>query len=644
MAVTTNVKCNHLYRIGLFLILATVCSARGDVYDTGGPLMPEQAAYDVKFYELALDIDPDLKIIDGSLHVEAHVLLEMDQLVLDLDPVLSVDSVIMAGNMVPFTRDGGKLWINIGDTLNTSDSVMAIIYYGGKPHVAENPPWGGGFNWSETPSRQPWIGVSCEGQGADIWWPCKDHPSDEPDSMALHFTVPEGLECVANGQLRSIETNPDGKQTFNWFISNPINNYNVTLNIAPFIRLDTTFTSITGDEYQVSFWSLPDNISTAQNWFPQLTGALDFFETYFGPYPFRADKYGVVQTAYLGMEHQSVISYGDNFVLNYYGFDYILVHETAHEWWGNLVTAADWKDIWIHESFATYAEALCAEYLGGEQAYFNYVGRWPTSNYYPVAPLESQTFNQVYGSDIYYKGARILHTLRYLLGDEVFLAGLRRMLYPTPESELITTGEQCRLVDTRDYIDLIEGMSGLDMDWFFDLYLRQPKLPTLYYSITADQLNLRWETPDNLPFPMPVQVIDNGDTALVPMTDNSGSLIVASESFLIDNRNWILKKGPYLETGAGLAHVPDKIRLGDNYPNPFNPVTTIEYDLPAAGKVRLTVLDLLGREVAVLVDEVKPAGSYNVAWKAGNAASGVYFYRLSVDSKKTPVKKMVLFK
>ncbi len=638
----SNNTCIKLLLI-VSIVAVGILIAATDVYNTGGELLPEQAAYDVTFYRLDLVIDPDNRSIAGALTVSAGVISAIDSLVLDLDPVLAVDSIIITDRAALFTRVGGKLWIALPQPLNAGDSVTASIHYGGQPHVAENPPWGGGFNWSTTPSGTPWVGVSCEGEGADIWWPCKDHPSDEPDSMALHFTVPDNLECASNGHLRKVTDNADGTSTFNWFVSTPINNYNVTVNLAPYRIIDSTYTSITGEIIPVAFWSLPGNLTTAQGWFAELTNTLDFMETYFGPYPFRGDKYGVVQTAYLGMEHQSCISYGDDFTLNYYGFDYILTHETAHEWWGNLISAADWKDIWLHESFATYAEALCAEYLGGDQAYFNYVGRWTCQNYTPIAPYESQTFDEIYGHDIYHKGARILHTLRYLIGEDTLLEILRTMLYPTKEDESVTTGRHCRLVNTHEFITLAECLSSQDLGWFFELYLRQPELPTLVYSIDNGILSLRWDTPDDLPFPMPVEVIHGSDTTLVAMDNSQGALVVNDQSVTLDWRRWILKKGIVLEAGGQLAALPEKVVLRDNYPNPFNPITTIEYYIPSVGNVELAIYNLRGREVIKLVDTYSEPGHHSTTWSAENQPSGMYFYRLKT-SFGIITKKMLVIK
>ncbi len=629
------------------LIILSVCSinAQTDLYDSGGPLMPEQAAYDVTFYDLDLTINPASLSISGQVTIAAKVLAELDTLVLDLAPTFTIDSVFstQSGLALLHSWQGSKLLIALPDTLLVGDSLEIAMAYHGQPHVAANPPWSGGFNWSTTPTGQPWYGVSCEGQGADIWWPCKEHPSDEPDSAALHFTIPTGLSCIANGQARGITVNTDGTSTHHWFVSTPINNYHMTFNICPFEEITGTYSSITGETVPVYFWSIPENLSAAQTWFPQLNLTLEMLEHYFGPYPFRADKYGVVQTDYLGMEHQTAIAWGDDFELNGYGFDYILVHETAHEWWGNMVTATDWKDIWIHESFATYAEALCAEYLNNHQYYHYYTDRWGSYNWLPLAPDSSQTFDQIYGIDVYHKGALVLHNLRYLLGEADFFTLLRRMAYLTPASENITSGAQCRLVDSQDFIDLAENISSTELDWFFDIYLRQPGLPTLIYSLANGELGLRWETPNNQPFFMPVEVAVGTDTLLVQMNNGTGSVFVGTQSFEIDPLDWILKSGIVMHTDDGQSGaLPLTIALHPNFPNPFNAGTTIKYDLPEQSQVRLTVYDLVGRTVATLVSEMQPSGRHAIYWNASGISSGTYFYQLQTAHSRLTSKLLII--
>jgi len=518
--------------------------------DSGGPLLPEQAAYDVTFYDLTLKVDPSEQSIAGAVIVHARIVQPTAWFVLDLDPVLTVSAITALDDQnrpqpLRFERRGGRIWTAFRQTKQPGEQVKIRVAYGGKPRVAPRPPWSGGFTWTKTPSGATWIGVSCQSEGADLWWPCKDHPSDEPDSMALHVTVPEPLICAANGRLKRVQNNADGTRTFHWFVSTPINNYNVSLNIAPYKTITGRYKSVDGRSVPVTFWMLPENLEKARVLFRQFLTYIRFLEEHLGPYPFRADKIGVAQTPYLGMEHQTIIAYGSNFRNNPYGFDWLLFHEFAHEWWGNLVTNSDWRDMWIHEGFATYMEALLAERLQGADAYHRYIGgiRRGIGNRQPVAPRESRTSEEIYGSDIYGKGALILHTLRYLLGDKAFFTALRRMAYPNTLAEQIVSGKQCRFATTDDFRHVAETVSGKKLDWFFEVYLRQPKLPRLVTEILDGEMKLHWETPDNLPFSMPVEVrVGKGARRVeVPPGGTTLPLNNGEEKPVVDPMQWILK-------------------------------------------------------------------------------------------------------
>ncbi len=527
--------------------------------ESGGPLSEEQSSFDVTFYDLSLTVDPVERSIKGHLTVQARIIKPMEWLALDLDTSLKVESVVeRKGTIEPvpliFEHHDGQLRIALSDIRAAGDSLTVTVYYGGRPRIAPRPPWWGGFTWSTTADGQPWITVSCQYNGADIWWPCKDHPSDEPDSMALHITVPENLVCAANGRLRGITRNSDATVTYHWFSSNPINNYCVTLNIAPYRTIEADYTSVTGEIIPVTFWVLPENYSQGLDLFPRILEHLHFMETYFGPYPFRGDKYGVAEAPYLGMEHQTIIAYGNQYRTNSYGFDDLHLHELSHEWWGNLVTCVDWSDMWLHEGFAVYTEALYAEYLHGEQVLYSYMTtvRSRVHNLRAVAPRETQTTTQIYfmppdytvsNGDIYNKGACILHTLRYLIGDDAFFQALRLMAYPDPALEAVTDGDQCRLASSDDFQHIVESVTGADLEWFFDLYLRQEQLPLLVTEIRRSRLRLSWETPGNRPFPMPVPV-QIGEEVLRVEIPRRGTTIDIPGGILpkIDEQEWILKE------------------------------------------------------------------------------------------------------
>lgn len=602
------------------------------VYDSGGVLSKEQSAYDVLHYRLSIAIDTAARSISGETVVRLRTTDTLGTLVLDLDGAFTVDSVFRFGAAplpLSFTRPPGRLHIAIPSVLPAGETLSVSVHYRGVPTVALNPPWDGGFVWTRTGDGRLWAGVSCEEEGADLWWPCKDHPSDEPDSMELLFTVPAPLVCVANGILRSV-TEGNGVRTYHWSVSEPINNYNVTFYLGPYQKADIPYTSVDGGPVTGEYWFLSPNLATAVQWAPTFMKDLRFLEETCGPFPFRGEKYGLAEAPYWGMEHQTIIAYGNGFRLNSYGFDYIHLHELAHEWWGNLVTAKEWSDAWIHEGFATYMEALFVERMQGAGRYRSYMARMRNSivNAAPVAPRNPVTARTIFSSsEIYYKGAWILHTFRYLVGDSLFFPLLRRWAYPAPETEALTDGRQCRLATTDEFLAVAEARTGLDLGWFFELYLRQPSLPYLRYTVNDTLLTLAWRTPSGLPCRLPVQVASAGETLTVAMTDGSGSLWMKGRSgFVIDPNGWLLM-GPAqvmtigTEGSAGFGSL-------SLYPNPFNHSALIRFELPERADVSVTVHDLLGRTVATLAEGSAEAGPHRIRWDGGGAASGMYLVRV----------------
>jgi aminopeptidase N len=455
---------------------ASALSAQKNPYDSGGPLIPEQAAFDVLFYDLALEVHPSDSTIRGSLTMTARIVTPTEQIVLDLAPefeVYSVDQVTRQGDArsLSFARQAGEIWIDLPSGIVPGVIAKVVVAYGGK---AER------MNWGRTPTGEPWITTSVEMSGADVWWPVKDHSSDEPDSLALHITVPAPLVVASNGRLRDVTEEEGDVRTYHWFVSTPINNYGVALNIAPYRTIEKLYMSVTGETIPVTFWVIPQSMERGREFVPEILDHLRFFEEVAGPYPFRADKYGVAETPYLGMEHQTIIAYGadfDNGAMTQgvdFGFDALHQHELAHEWYGNLVTAADWKDLWLHEGFASYMQPLYLESRQGMDAYRRYMDymRPQISNAQPVASRETQSARGAMNLDIYFKGAWILHTLRYLIGEDAFRMALRRLAYPDPAMEGVTDGRQTWLATTEDFIDIAEATSGEELGWFFEVYVR----------------------------------------------------------------------------------------------------------------------------------------------------------------------------
>jgi aminopeptidase N len=536
------------------LFSITYVIGQTDILDSGGKLSGAQASYDVKFYELSLQINPDEKYISGKLMVEATIVQPLSEFVLDLDSLLKVEMVRQINpsksfQNVSFSHINGKIVISLTHTFQAGEKIKLEVLYGGKPRIAPNPPWEGGFTFAKTPSGAHWIATSCQTNGADLWWPVKDHVSDEPDSMAINIRVPNPLVVASNGKLTSIEKHSDSTSTYNWFVSTPINVYNVALNIAPYMVVDGKMRSVAGDEFPVVFYALPEDVDKAKKLFPEIIAHLQFYEKYLGPYPFRRDKYGVAQTPHLGMEHQTIIAYGAKFNNGSmtggkdWGFDALHHHELGHEWWGNLVTNSDWKDMWIHEGFCSYMQALYQEDRLGKEAYLEYVhGMRRFTNVLPIAPNEVKTAKEIYRAPIYNKGAWTLHTLRYLLGDKIFFKVLRKMAYPNPEMEATSDGSACRFVQTSDFIKICEEESGLNLTWFFDIYVRQAALPVLEKTIENNVLFLKWKTPDQRPFPMPISIKTGKEWKRIEIPSKGISIpFDGKEAPMVDPEGWVLK-------------------------------------------------------------------------------------------------------
>ena len=538
----------------LTVTLSSCSSDRYDTFDSGGELIPEQAAFDVTYYDLDLVVDPTARSIDGSLRMDARIVSPTRSVVLDLHDALTVDSVATASGPLGFKHKRGRIRITLGESRSAGDSISLRVYYSGEPHVASNPPWSGGFTWSQTPAGEHWISTTCQGEGADVWWPVKDHPGDEPDSMRMHFTVPAPLVVASNGRLESTEERGDSTR-YNWFVSTPINTYNVTLNAADFRVLRTRHVSPRGETYPVEFYVLPENVQRGGVFLAEINNHLTFYEELLGPYPFRDDKYGVVQTPHLGMEHQTLIAYGANFDNGAmtggvdWGFDALHHHELAHEWWGNLVTNSDWSDMWLHEGFGTYMQALYVEREQGPDRYREYMQslRDGINSDFTLAPEGIRTADEIYDGQLYTKGAWVLHTLRYLIGDAAFFRSLREMAYPSrlQEEREKSGGCGCRFATTEEFIEIVNTTTGKDLTWFFNYYLRQPELPDLAERVSDGFTRARWNVPSDAGFLMPIQFSrtgSEGEETVVLVPDEQGVVEMEGEDWLVDAQDWILSR------------------------------------------------------------------------------------------------------
>lgn len=540
--------------LGPTLFLLTLATSAQDsglpkALPSGGTLRSEQACFDVQHVRLELDVNPLTKRIAGAMTLTAKSVFRSDVIELDLDFPLEVESVELDGEPIEHERRPASLVVPLPKDVVPGDTFGLRVAYAGVPREAIRAPWDGGFTWGTTPDGQPWITTTCQGEGGDLWWPCKDHPSDKPDSFELAIRVPKGLVCASNGVLVKTEDTAS-HSTFHWRVVNPISNYNIALNIGPFEVSRDTYRSIGGEELPIEFYHLPRSGEQARALLPEVKDHLAFFERFFGPYPFRNEKYGIVETPHLGMEHQTIIAYGYGFKRDRnFDYDWLHHHELSHEWWGNLVTCRDWKDMWIHEGFGTYAQALYVETKHGAEGYQKQIREHMRSaaNHNPIAPRNATNSKDIYfgksgksSNDIYYKGSAVIHSLRFVVGDEPFFQSLLEFCYPTEERRAATDGSQVRFVDTDEYIGLIERLSDRDLDWFFDVYAREASLPKLEVRQSDERVELRWEASG--PFPMPVPLRVDGRDVRVECPKGRGSLRVPKGAMVeLDPDSWVFR-------------------------------------------------------------------------------------------------------
>lgn len=524
---------------------------------SGGPIDPERAALRLDHVDLAIEVFPDTQ----RLQVEATLTLQTTapqrRLLIDLDKNLPVTAVSVDGKPLPRTNwsnPEGRLTIGLPATLAAGSRAVVRIAYGGTPHVAVRAPWDDGIVWARTPDGKPWIATTAEGYGCDLFWPCLDFPAGEPAKVDLHITVPKGLSAPSNGVLQKVETLPDGRTTWHWQARSP-NPYSVVLNIAPYAEIKGSYKSRFGNRIPLQYWHLPGREAGAQGLFAEFAPTLDFFEANVGPYPWGDEKLGVVETPHLGMEHQTINAYGNNYRKAPEGFDWLFQHELAHEWFGNQMSAANWDDYWLHEGYGQYMQPLYGRWREGEARYAVMMDKFRNqiANKAPIVSGRILTEEEVYeeekggpGGDIYVKGAWVLHTLRNLIGDKDFWEVTRRLVYGRPDPK--PGNFQPRFATTPEYIGIVNQVTGKDMTWFFDVYLREAALPELLQTREGGRLALKWKTPSDRPFPLPVEVEVDGKVETVAMADGTGGIAVPADAHIVvDPAAHILKRSEAVE-------------------------------------------------------------------------------------------------
>lgn len=521
----------HWFSILLFSSILTVANAQESfsrLDSLRGSITPDRAWWDLTYYHLDLEVEPDQKYISGSVKIHYKVIVPSYSMQIDLQEPLSISKVVQDGKELSFSRFGPVYSVQLKKKQKEGKIEEVIVYYEGYPKEAIRAPWDGGFSWSNDAEGNHFIATSCQGLGASVWWPCKDHMYDEVDSMLISVEVPENLVDVSNGRLRGIDSNPEKKtKTYHWFVSNPINNYGVNVNIGNYLHWHEDYEGEKGN-LDMDYWVLKYNEEKAKEHFKQAPKTIEAFEYWFGPYPFYADSYKLVEVPYLGMEHQSSVTYGNKFRNGYLGsdrtksgwglkFDYIIIHETGHEWFANNISYKDPADMWLHESFACYSESLYLDYWFGKEAgeEYNRGLRTGIENKKPM--IGSYNVNNE-GADLYNKGATILGMIRQIIDDDEVWRGILRDLNEEFYHQTVQTGQ------IESYIS---EQSGVDLSTVFDQYLRDLRIPILEYFFDSNRLYFRWTNSIDK-FDMPVEIYL--DDELILVQPNSSWQYLTSEA------------------------------------------------------------------------------------------------------------------
>ncbi len=473
-----------------------------------GSLRPERTDYDVKKYDLFVKVDPEKKYISGVNKISFKTSAKLPKLQIDLFENMKIDSILFRGKKLKFNREFNAVFVEFEKAIKKNKKRTLEVYYSGNPIIAKTPPWDGGFIFTKDQNGKDWVSVAVQGTGASLWYPNKDHLSDEPEEVEIHIAAPKDLVAVSNGRLMGKEELDKNFTQWNWKVVNPINNYNIILNIGDYVNFSDQFQDLDLEYYVLSY-----NLEKAKKSFQEVQPMMDCFYEKIGPYPFPEDSYKLVETPFLGMEHQSAVAYGNGFGFGYRGsdlsatgvglnWDYIIIHESGHEWFGNSITAKDIADMWIHESFTSYTEAIYIECRWGlEKAltYLNGVKRTMVRNNKPI--IGDYGVNAEGSGDMYFKGANMINTLRFVINDDEKWWNILNNF--TSEFKHTTT-------DTESVVAFFEAETGLELTPFFDQYLRYTKLPQLQFKKEKNIISYRWKT-DVENFEIPVELSNDAE-------------------------------------------------------------------------------------------------------------------------------------
>jgi aminopeptidase N len=550
----------HIAIAGAGALLAGCAAVQPPLTDyslgSGAPRSAAQQALEFDKADLKLRIEPASRSIRGDVTLTFGTRAPLGSIELDLDRNLPIDAIDVDGQPLPaasWRNPQGKLTIDLPQTLQPGKQVALRVRYHGHPHVAKKAPWDGGFVWAQTPEGRPWVASAVQGEGCDLFWPCIDHPTGKAKVVDEHITVPVPLVAAGNGVAMGMDE-ADGWRTWHWRTKNP-STYGISINVAPYELLSGEYRSRYGNVIPLRMWYLTQNEKGAKELFAEFPKMLDFFETTIGPYPFGDEKMGVVETPHKGMEHQTINAYGNNYAKTAYGYDELLQHEFAHEWFGNQLTNANWDDMWLHEGLGSYMQPLYVQSLRGDQEYFASLmqQRAMIENKAPIVSGKPKLEEDVYdtkrggpGQDIYNKGSLVMHTLRGLIGDDAFFKAVREEVYGTPDPRPGNFAP--RYGTTPEFMAIVKRVSGRDLDWFFQAYLYQKDLPDLQATRSGNTLQLAWKTEKNTPFPMPVEVKVGERVVSLPMTDGRGSVeLPDGAAYTLDPHSKVLRREQHIE-------------------------------------------------------------------------------------------------
>jgi aminopeptidase N len=473
-----------------------------------GYLSPLRTCYDINYYHLDVKFDVPNKFISGNVLFKFTATQDFTKLQFDLFANLRVEKVVYKGQELPYTREFNAVFITFPQPVAKDSKEEFTVYYSGNPTIAKRAPWDGGVEYNVDSLGHPWVSTACQGMGASVWWPNKDQQADEVDSALISISVPTGLKDVSNGRLRKVTKLKDGYTRFDWFVANPINNYDIEANIGDYAHYSDTYDGEKG-KLTLDFWPLSYNLEKAKKqWGDNAKPMLKAFEYWFGPYPFYEDGYKLIESHHLGMEHQSGTAYGNHYHNGYLGrdlsgtgwglkWDFIVVHESGHEWFGNNITSKDLGDMWIHESFTNYSESLFVENKWGKPAGQEYVHgtRLLIVNDRPI--VGPYNVNKEGSGDMYYKGGNLLNMIRTIINDDEKWRGILRGLNKTFYHQTVTYD---------NIVNYINEQSGINFSPVFDQYLHYRNLPILEFMTNREgKLAVRWQA-DAKGFNMPVKV------------------------------------------------------------------------------------------------------------------------------------------